>query len=1264
MHFTRLLPELPTGADWPADFIGPAAHGVLAAMRVHRDSAQVLEHGCTVLSLLTTTVPGREAMADAGVREFCCSVLSRTPSGPAAAHIAACCLHTLSLLSFPLDVPPWARLSNTAFQLGSSARLHAEAEAMLGCGAVELALDRLRSCSNASAPGSSIIMMLASLSALPGAHARFAAAAAADVLLSFVRSAVAAAGESDARVASLAAAIFALHNLAAAHEATAGRLVAAGAVNTIAELMLLNESCKDAAEDLAHAGCCAFTALLRLHRSDSDGLVQQCLDAGAAARIVAALTRFSDNPRIADAAAEAMLLLLLPADEESGHGFRGADSTPAAAAAAAGPEAGGPAGSEVGSAAAAGAGGPAIAPAPPDAIRSADERHRRLVEAGAMQAAVDALEAIKTEAEAAAAGDGAAGAAAEDTRTDAYSDAVSVARAVLRLAQLLELLCFNSRVHELLDAAVSAGVVSALVNALDICMLNEAAVAAVLQLLCRIISGGSEITGSRTAAASAEMAVAGAGDSSSKLGDIDALLAASFKAAGQLQYFPILASQVASALQCHPGNSRICAAACRLMCDLRSVDVQGSWLASDPALHTALARSLQLAAEAAQHAAEACASGVGMMTAESGADRARDHDAALPSRAAESALQLMLLLHSDAERLHLPFPAAVVSQWVDSAVVVLTRSNATAALLEGALSLVRSMCSVPALPSGQFIRSRSIMQALLSALQLKQLQGARGAKACELALELLLAQLSQAPRIFCSVDSDATGARRLTQLAASAVTALEAQSHAVGTVRAACAVLLQLHRVARPVSVASAADAAALVDAIASCEPESVAGTAAGSRSCSLSFELDATRALSAVLATWPALHPDCRADPAAGTAVTVPIAAAATEAPLAAAAATQAADPELQRARRAAYSAIACIADSCVVGPATATVLDSLLQRAGGLLLAQANAQVQPLPNSHLASSSAAESDDSAGSDTSTTVVTVCLSASALCSALRSISAHSCVRPLLAAGGAATAVLGGVAARGMRAEAGGSCAAEGIIVAGIAEPPAADAATLHSSAATVPSGSRDPELLPVLQLQQAAAPAACGVIRNLCASPELRFAVASCGGRGTVAQALLTMLQHHSTDSAVVWAACGALFGLVCEPANCAALLDAGTMEVLASALSEEVLADARIAWAACGTVLKLALALVAPAAPTSAGAVAPASGSDVVAAATQAAPPAASRFEHLAAAIQDGAVKLLAAAHRLHCGDVRVKKAVRAAAADLSTCPAAAAALRMHGL
>lgn len=91
------------------------------------------------------------------------------------------------------------------------------------------------------------------------------------------------------------------------------------------------------------------------------------------------------------------------------------------------------------------------------------------------------------------------------------------------------------------------------------------------------------------------------------------------------------------------------------------------------------------------------------------------------------------------------------------------------------------------------------------------------------------------------------------------------------------------------------------------------------------------------------------------------------------------------------------------------------------------------------------------------------------------------------------------------------------------------------------------------------------GAVRNLCATSEFRKPLMACGLGSLAARAAC------SDVYATAWAACGALFGLACEPANCAELLSCGAAAGAVAALRQHGGA-APVVWAASGILLKLA--------------------------------------------------------------------------------------------
>lgn len=213
---------------------------------------------------------------------------------------------------------------------------------------------------------------------------------------------------------------------------------------------------------------------------------------------------------------------------------------------------------------------------------------------------------------------------------------------------------------------------------------------------------------------------------------------------------------------------------------------------------------------------------------------------------------------------------------------------------------------------------------------------------------------------------------------------------------------------------------------------------------------------------------------------------------------------------------------------------------------------------------------------------------------------------------------------------------------------------------------------------------AAAGLLRNVCASPEHRVPVAAAPG---VVAALIAVTRscaaprHAAADSTppaapyfvagpdteLAWAACGALFGLACEPANCGQLVDAGAVAAvsgLATAAEGRLLADARIAWAACGILLKLAKAVPVSAWPPDAdvqpqavavgasGQASCASGDSAVSTVLSARGDSSTVAVAGAGGLRlvDSVRRLLHDALRLHADDARVVSAARAAHAALS--------------
>lgn len=145
--------------------------------------------------------------------------------------------------------------------------------------------------------------------------------------------------------------------------------------------------------------------------------------------------------------------------------------------------------------------------------------------------------------------------------------------------------------------------------------------------------------------------------------------------------------------------------------------------------------------------------------------------------------------------------------------------------------------------------------------------------------------------------------------------------------------------------------------------------------------------------------------------------------------------------------------------------------------------------------------------------------------------------------------------------------------------------------------------------------------------------------------------------DNGILWSALGALFALACEPANCAGLLEAGSVQLLCAAVREEPLAA--IAWAACGVLLKLASSASASA---SAAADAPSAvGAEAASAGATGAGGSAGSLRRRGRDHDAG--ELLASLMRMHSGDVRVTRAARAALAVLASSATARKALGVLG-
>lgn len=95
----------------------------------------------------------------------------------------------------------------------------------------------------------------------------------------------------------------------------------------------------------------------------------------------------------------------------------------------------------------------------------------------------------------------------------------------------------------------------------------------------------------------------------------------------------------------------------------------------------------------------------------------------------------------------------------------------------------------------------------------------------------------------------------------------------------------------------------------------------------------------------------------------------------------------------------------------------------------------------------------------------------------------------------------------------------------------------------------------------------ACGALRNIGASPEWRTLLAGAGAVPVVMEALVRNLGYN-TDA--VFAACGALFALACEPANHSLLIEARAADVMVTAARAHE-GEACVLWVSCGFWEKL---------------------------------------------------------------------------------------------
>lgn len=101
---------------------------------------------------------------------------------------------------------------------------------------------------------------------------------------------------------------------------------------------------------------------------------------------------------------------------------------------------------------------------------------------------------------------------------------------------------------------------------------------------------------------------------------------------------------------------------------------------------------------------------------------------------------------------------------------------------------------------------------------------------------------------------------------------------------------------------------------------------------------------------------------------------------------------------------------------------------------------------------------------------------------------------------------------------------------------------------------------------------AACSALRNLCATAVLRLRIChAADSHGAVAALAEVLRCHTGKDEPACFAACGALFGVACEPANRDAVLapSASACEAVIAAMQAHESSE-RLAWACCGLLLK----------------------------------------------------------------------------------------------
>lgn len=1219
---------------WPAELLGPAARAAVDVLLLYPHHVELQHHGCTLLSRLSHSNAGCDAVADAGARAAVTAALKRY--GSTVAQIECPCLHILSKLS-----QPWAHMPAVVLHHHSSPRLQAEAGLILASEAVELAVQALgrvaSASSSAPAPNTPLValgacQLLLNVSTTPGGRDRLLGSDAVIVLIAFlsgtvdVRAAhphesaaasahVAAPGGSRLKdmLGAVGAAVFALGSLAASDAAVARRLAAAGAIECVIRVI---EAGAQREARAATAACLAVAAFLRC----SD-LVPQCIAGGAIRMAAAALQMHHNDATAAGAAAEALLLCLGSHSVIAASAGAGATVSPVGLLASAVRFA------TASAAAASAAAGPTLEPA------AVAEAWRAMVEAGVMEGAVAAVRAL---AEAPAPVAASAGA----------SDAARPADAVVPLARLLELLSCGDLPGTLNDSergsvslrAVSAGAIEALAALLSspptLCPTGSPAERAAIYLFWRICE----------CAPTADSVCA------------------------RLATVPSGPTALARAIEAMRYDSGAVARLHAILSDLLSgrhgdaAAARCAQVARMPQLTMTLHDSLQRAVAVFKNAALHGFSVVDdeeLMAIDVGGCLHERHAASCVHRVMQLMASICCSGVSSAKPAAESWTRLVAWLWVQTVAGAVRAFSESHSDAESPAVVVAGMEALDAIAGSAGPRGLSELATVghdVVGIALRVLQTSLATESADVAspvpsaLSLLLRMLCWRSSLFAvSVD----GRPAFQQAAQCALTVLQAGlagSHGVVCASALLAELFSREWPAAHVATNTAgSDAEALVAA---------AGEQSGG------CPIDPHAALTAVLAAL-------RRSPSAVV------------------------TNEMFVARTHIFRAVSAIVDRCYVSDCPTDhgpLLWEISVHTNVVLPASAENLKQP----HGVSCAEA--------------------AAAAAYALRSIAALPCCREELVRTEMLPSVLtafGALCAVGDAAMS-AACGDTAVVTAGAGHEHGPDTLAF---AVEIAAAARS------------IAFATFGIVRNLCASPELRCAVAAtpgivaslwqahaqywspltvfggdsisaASGDGRLHPLDGTLLCHDSaagSGSALsaserspsrhdfTHAMLGALFGLACEPDNCPALLAADVdvphmLRLLCREVSDAEgaayfpLADPRVAWAACGLLLKLAKAAssrgagaadaavaaqpgnAAPVASASTGsAVGCGAGSPAAESDAAAAPPAAAPCLDAPA----GWLQQLAAVLRLHGDDARVARAARGAIAVLASSPAACSAL-----